>query len=66
MQAVVMRNEVDPADAAGSHEYKGTTYQFCSKSCLEKFRGDPENWCRPHFRAVPQSIRFVKNKEPNC
>jgi Cu+-exporting ATPase len=36
--------EVDPATAAGSHEYKGTTYYFCSLGCLEDFRDDPESF----------------------
>jgi P-type Cu+ transporter len=33
---------VDPAGAAGQYDYKGTTYYFCSVSCLERFRADPE------------------------
>ncbi|RUL87019.1 heavy metal translocating P-type ATPase [Tautonia sociabilis] len=33
--------EVDPAHAAGSHEWSGKTYHFCSQGCLEKFRADP-------------------------
>jgi len=33
---------VDPAKAAGSYDYKGTTYYFCAVSCLERFRADPE------------------------
>ena len=34
---------VDPADAAGTHEYGGRTYYFCSRHCLETFRADPES-----------------------
>jgi Cu+-exporting ATPase len=33
---------VDPAKAAGSYDYKGTTYYFCGTSCLERFRADPD------------------------
>jgi Cu+-exporting ATPase len=33
---------VDPATAAGSATYKGTTYYFCAKSCLARFERDPE------------------------
>ena len=33
---------VDPATAAGSHALAGTTYYFCSRHCLEKFKADPE------------------------
>ena len=36
--------EVDPESAAGSHEYKGTTYYFCSQGCLEDFRDAPESF----------------------
>lgn len=33
---------VNPATAAGSHEYNGQRYYFCSLSCLERFKADPE------------------------
>jgi Cu+-exporting ATPase len=32
---------VDPADAAGSHVYRGKTYYFCNPSCLERFAAAP-------------------------
>jgi P-type Cu+ transporter len=32
---------VDPRAAEGSHEHRGTTYYFCSASCLAKFKEDP-------------------------
>src|SRR5687768_2569658 len=35
---------VDPKSAAGSYEYKGTVYYFCSKHCVEKFREEPERF----------------------
>jgi len=38
---------VDPATAAGRYEYKGVTYYFCAKSCLETFKADPERALRP-------------------
>ncbi|MFN2589501.1 MAG: heavy metal translocating P-type ATPase, partial [Actinomycetota bacterium] len=34
--------DVDPASAAGSEEYQGQSYYFCSQSCLERFGADPE------------------------
>ena len=37
---------VDPATAAGQYEYKGVTYYFCAKSCLETFKADPERALR--------------------
>jgi Cu+-exporting ATPase len=33
--------QVDPSSAAGSFEFQGTTYHFCSTSCLERFRAQP-------------------------
>ena len=36
--------EVDPATSAGSFEYKGTSFHFCSVRCLEKFKNDPESF----------------------
>jgi Cu+-exporting ATPase len=35
---------VSPARAAGRHEHQGTTYYFCGKGCLERFRNDPEKY----------------------
>ena len=36
--------DVDPSKAAGSFEFQGKTYAFCSKGCLEKFRADPARY----------------------
>src|SRR3984893_1709854 len=35
---------VNPDTSAGSYEYKGQTYHFCSTHCLHKFRDDPEKF----------------------
>ena len=35
---------VNPERAAGQTEYKGQTYYFCAKGCLERFRADPERF----------------------
>src|SRR5262245_33303940 len=35
---------VNPDRAAGSVEYDGTTYYFCSKSCVAKFQADPKKY----------------------
>ena len=32
--------EVDTATAAGSSEYQGQTYYFCSAGCKRRFDGD--------------------------
>ena len=51
--------EVDPESAAGSHEYRGTTYYFCGKSCLDKFRQDPNRYLtggKEPMAAAPNSL----------
>jgi Cu+-exporting ATPase len=35
---------IDPADAAGHFDHKGTTYYFCAEVCLERFREAPEQF----------------------
>jgi Cu+-exporting ATPase len=35
---------VDPARAAGHVDHDGTTYHFCSKSCVAKFTADPRKY----------------------
>ena len=44
---------VDPASSAGSGEYAGRTYHFCSTACLGKFRASPEKYAKadPHHEA---------------
>jgi Cu+-exporting ATPase len=36
--------EIDPATAAASETYEGTTYHFCSQSCHERFVAAPERF----------------------
>ncbi|HEU4712812.1 MAG TPA: heavy metal translocating P-type ATPase [Pyrinomonadaceae bacterium] len=36
--------KVNPDRAAGSHEYDGKTYYFCSPHCLHKFRENPSSF----------------------
>jgi len=38
---------VDPATAAGSHDYRGQRYYFCGLSCLERFKADPVRALQP-------------------
>jgi Cu+-exporting ATPase len=35
---------VDPAKAAGRHEYKGVLYFFCNPSCLARFKAEPDKF----------------------
>ena len=43
---------VDPAKAAGQHEYKGTHYYFCNPSCLARFKAEPEKFLAPGSRPM--------------
>jgi Cu+-exporting ATPase len=36
--------DIDPATAAGTSEYKGQTYYFCSLGCKRSFDKDPEKY----------------------
>jgi Cu+-exporting ATPase len=38
---------IDPATAAGTSDYKGQTYHFCSLSCKKSFDEDPEKYLSP-------------------
>ena len=38
---------VEPATAAGAHDYQGTRYYFCNPSCLTRFKADPESFLKP-------------------
>ena len=45
---------VQPAAAAGSHEYQGKTYYFCATSCLTKFQKDPAYYLLPPEQRAPR------------
>jgi Cu+-exporting ATPase len=36
--------DIDPTTAAGTSEYKGQTYYFCSMGCKKSFDQDPEKY----------------------
>jgi Cu+-exporting ATPase len=44
MKDPVCGMEVDPAGAAGSIEYHGTTYYFCNQKCVAAFKANPEEF----------------------
>jgi Cu+-exporting ATPase len=43
---VVCGMQVDPAKAAGTSQYGGQTYYFCSKSCKTKFDANPGQYVK--------------------
>ena len=48
---------VDEQTAAGSAEYEGERYYFCSTHCLHKFQAAPEHYTRPPATsAVPPAV----------
>lgn len=49
---------VDPARAAGSSEYAGSTYHFCSTSCKRKFDEEPTRYLAegPRSRTAPEPV----------
>lgn len=49
---------VKPNTAAGSYQYKGQTYYFCSSHCLNKFRQQPES-----FIKEPTETTAIKSTE---
>jgi Cu+-exporting ATPase len=44
---------VDPAKAAGSFDYQGKTYLFCSKHCLAQFKAAPAKYAGEPRAAAP-------------
>ncbi len=36
--------QVDPQQAAGSSDYQGQTYYFCSVGCKRQFDNDPQRF----------------------
>src|SRR6185369_16539629 len=50
---------VDPDHAAGSFQYQGTTYYFCSTHCLHRFQRDPESFLHK-TGAAPQPIGITR------
>ena len=45
---------VDPAKAAASEEFEGTTYLFCGKGCAAKFHTDPQRYL--HLNEAPSVV----------
>jgi Cu+-exporting ATPase len=43
---VVCGMQVDPDKAAGSSEFAGRTYYFCSKVCKAKFDANPAQYAK--------------------
>ena len=59
---------VDPDSAAGSYEFNGQTYYFCSTPCLLKFREDPERFLnKPAKPMMVQPVGIQRTRrEPSA
>jgi len=56
---------VNPSAAAGTHEYKGQAYYFCSTHCLNKFREDPEQFLhKPAEAMASQPVGIQRKPKP--
>ncbi|GAB7024803.1 heavy metal translocating P-type ATPase [Geotalea toluenoxydans] len=59
--------EVSPETGAGSAEYAGKTYFFCSTGCLSKFRGEPGKYLdsvRPEPVSAPTGVEYTCPMHP--
>ncbi len=43
---VVCGMQVEPTKAAGTSEFKGKTYYFCSNGCKAKFDANPQQYVK--------------------
>ncbi|HKU76899.1 MAG TPA: heavy metal translocating P-type ATPase [Pyrinomonadaceae bacterium] len=53
--------KVNPDNAAGTFEYQGKAYYFCSTHCLHRFRENPESFLNP---APQQLIGITRQPKP--
>ncbi|MEP6741384.1 MAG: heavy metal translocating P-type ATPase, partial [bacterium] len=54
---------VSPNTAAGSFEYQGQTYYFCSEHCLAKFQSNPESFLnKPAALMTAQPVGILRAK----
>ena len=54
---------LNPASAAGSSEYKGQTYYFCSPGCVKRFNADPEKYLAPAAAAQLPKAKWCRSAE---
>ncbi len=64
MKDPVCGMEVDATNAAGSHEYAGQEYLFCSQHCLTKFRAEPEKYLTPPVIQLGQKPPLSQAQRP--
>src|SRR5665213_2350443 len=52
---LVCMMKVDSSAAKNVYEFEGKTYYFCGKSCLEKFKNDPQKYLNPSPALAPKA-----------
>jgi len=57
---------VDPQSSAGSFEYEGQTYHFCSKHCLKKFSENPTQFLQPPSELITLKRDPSNDREFTC
>jgi P-type Cu+ transporter len=57
---------VNPDNAAGSFEYYGKTYYFCSTHCLHRFQQNPESFLAPQPIAITKAPATTKTQKYTC
>jgi Cu+-exporting ATPase len=55
---------VDPEKAAGSFNYQGQAYYFCSTHCLDRFSRDPESFLNKSAQPMPVQPIGIQRKKP--
>jgi P-type Cu+ transporter len=50
---------IDPSGAAGTRDYEGRTYYFCSADCLRKFDAEPA----PYAAGLQAAERETKSHD---
>ena len=56
---------VDPQNAAGSFEYEGQTYYFCSTHCLHRFSKNPEQFLQASPHAMQPPLVGISRSQPS-
>ena len=51
----VCNMQFDTQKAAGSSEYQGETYYFCSQSCKNKFDQNPQKYAKERGQSAGKS-----------
>ncbi len=54
---------VNPATAAGRHDYGGKTYYFCSRHCVETFRADPARYVTSPAAGAPSPLMMPSSQK---